>query len=345
MGLVQDILNDIRAQIAADEAVLKEAQDRRNLAAEGAMGLDGALRWFRSGSVAHGTVNKPVTDADSGLVLDRRFERFQKLGPDGDEEGPDDICDEVADLVGGKVREDYPEATVKQTRRGICVVFNKPLNEEEDPTVDLIVTLTRKDEDGLWIPDRNRNTWSASHPERHTELFTAGTKELRALRARVARLGKTWNKQFEGDRPLSSFNIMALAREYITDSSVSLDKALAGWFRYAADELGKGETEDPAGASDPIRLLLDKAVVVKRLSSAADRLEHALANEGDEGTVRDDLATVFPDYVEPPKGSKSELASALRGGSLGVGASKSGLVVGGGKPLKTTRPYGGERNA
>jgi hypothetical protein len=151
MGLVLDILNDIRSRIAASEEVLKEAQDRRDLAAEGGMELDGALRWFRSGSVAHGTVNKPVTDADSGLVLDRRNERYAKLGPDGEGEGPDDVCDEVAELVGEKVRTEYPEATVKHTRRGICVEYNEPLNADEDPTVDLIVTLTRKDAEGLWI--------------------------------------------------------------------------------------------------------------------------------------------------------------------------------------------------
>lgn len=341
MGLVLDILNDIRSRIAADEKVLEEAQDRRNLAAEGGMGVEGARRWFRSGSVAHGTVNKPVTDADSGLVLDRRNDRYAKLGPDGEGEGPDEVCDEIAKLVGEKVREEYPKAKVKQSRRGLMIEFNEPLNDEEDPTVDLIVTLTRKDEDGLWIPDRDDNTWSASHPEKHTELFTGGTKELRALRARVARLAKAWNKQFdEGDRPLSSFNIMALAHDYIKDSSVSLDKALAGWFRYAHDELEKSETADPAGVSEPIRLLLDQATVVTRLGSAADRLEHALDNEGDEDAVRDDLATVFPDYVKPPKGSKSELASALRGGKTGVGASKTGLVVGGGTALKKTRPYG-----
>jgi Second Messenger Oligonucleotide or Dinucleotide Synthetase domain len=341
MGLVLDILNDIRSQIAADEKVLKEAQDRRDLAAEGGMELDGALRWFRSGSVAHGTVNKPVTDADSGLVLDRRNERYAKLGPDGEGAGPDDICDEVAELVGDKVRTEYPEARVKQTRRGICVEYNEPLNADEDPTVDLIVTLTRKGAEGLWIPDRDDNSWSASHPEKHTELFTGDSKELRALRARVARLAKAWNKQFdEGDRPLSSFNIVTLAWENVKDSSVPLDEALAGWCRYAHDELENEETKDPAEVSEPIRLLLDREIVVKRLGSAADRLEHALDDEDDEDAVRDDLATVFPDYVEPPKGSKSELASALRGGKTGVGGSKTGLVVGGGTVLKKTRPYG-----
>jgi hypothetical protein len=341
MGLVLDILNNIRSQIAADETVLKEAQDRRDLAAEGAMETEGALRWFRSGSVAHGTVNEPVSDADSGLVLDRRNERYAKLGPDGEGEGPDEVCDEIAVLVEDKVREEYPKAEVKQSRRGLEIEFNEPLNDEEDPTVDLIVTLTRKDKDGLWIPDRDDNTWSASHPEKHTKLFTGDSKELRALRARVARLAKAWNRQFDdGDRPLSSFNIVTLAFEYVKDASVPLDEALAGWFRYAHDELDKAETKDPAEVSEPIRLLLPKATVVKRLGSAADRLEHALENEDDEDAVRDDLATVYPDYVDAPAGSKSELASALRGGNAGVGVSKAGLIVGGEKVLKTTRSFG-----
>lgn len=342
MGLVLDILNDIRDQIAADEDVLKEARARRDCVATAAMEIDGALRWFRSGSVAHAMVNCPVTDSDGGLVLDRRV--YPTLGPDGDGEGPDEIVDELRGLVEPKVRETYPKAKVKRSRRGLYVTFSEPLNEEEDPTVDLIVTLTRRDADGLWIPDLDNDDWTPSHPEKHTELFTAGTRELKALRARVARLGKAWNKQWdEDDRALSSFNIGALAWEHVEDSSVALDEALAGWFRYAHDELEAAETDDPAGVSDPIRLLLARAEVTKRLGAAADRLEEALG-EDDEDRVRDLLSGVYRDYVEPPAGSKSEMAAALRGGNVGVGASKSGLVIGGGTAMKTTRSYGGDRD-
>jgi hypothetical protein len=340
MGLVLDILNDIRGQIAADDAVLKEARDRRDLAADSAMGIEGSLRWFRSGSVAHGFVNAPVSDADCGLVLDRRS--YPSLGPDGGGEGPDAIVDELRDIVGPKVREKYPDARVTRSRRGLLIEFKEPLDEEQDPTVDLIVTLTRKDADGLWIPDLVNDDWTPSHPEKHTELFTEGARNVKALRARVARLGKAWNKQSdEDDRPLSSFNIGALAWEDITES-VGLDEALAGWFRYAHDQLERARTSDPAGVSEPIKLLLSKDEVVRRLGSAADRLEHALAHEDDEDAVRDDLATVYPDYVEPPAGSKSAMAAALRGGNEGVKGSKAGLVIGSGMPLKTTRAYGGD---
>lgn len=344
MGLVLDILNDeVRASIAADDKVLKEARDRRDLVAGSAMDVDGALRWFRSGSLAHAMVNKPVDDADSGIVLDRRS--HPTLGPDGDNEGPDDVIDKICNIVRPKVREKYPDAVVGKSRRGVLVQFNKPVTTDEDPSVDLIVTLTRKDADGLWIPDRNakreKDRWSPSHPEKHTELFTGGSRELRALRARVARLAKAWNKQWkQGNRALSSFNIAALAWEYVTDSTQSLDRTLAGWFRYAHDELEKTETKDPACVSDPIRLLLDKDEVVSRLGNAADDMGEALKNEDDEDKVRDALHRVYPDYVKPPANSKAALAAALRDGNSGLGISKTGLVIGGSTPLKTTRAFG-----
>lgn len=341
MGFVLDILNDVRKQIAAAEKVLKEAQDRRNLTAESAMDIEGSLRSFRSGSVAHGTVNKPVTDADGGIVLDRRNEKYEKLGPDGEDEGPEEVVDELCDLVRPKVREKYPKAEVESSRRGLLVKFNEPLNDEEDPTVDHIVTLTRKEADGLWIPDMDKNKWTPSHPEKHTDLFTSGTRELKALRARVTRLGKAWNKQWdEGDRALSSFNIEALVWEFIDDASVPLDRALADWFAFARGEIEKADTKDPAMVSEPIHLPKSRDLAVTRLGSAADRLAHALDNEEDEDVVRDDLSGVFWKYVDPPKDSKSALADALRKNE-GVGATKVGLTLGGGTAMKKTPSYGG----
>lgn len=336
MGLVLDTLNDIQRQIAADDRVLKEARDRRDCVANAAMKIEGALRWFRSGSVAHGTVNRPVTDADSGIVLDRRT--YPELGPNG--EGPERVVDKLCEIVGPEIRKTYPNAVVNKSRRGLYVEFNEPLNDEEDPTVDLIVALTRAEGEGLWIADRDNDSWSASHPERHTELFTSGAEEKRRLRARVTRLAKAWNAQWDkDDRALSSFNIQALAWEFIQDGSVRLDHALAGWFAYARDSISKGDTQDPARVSRPIRLLKSREVAVQRLESAAKRLAHALAEQDDVGAVQDDLATVYWDFVTPPTGSKSALADALRK-DTGVGASASGLVAGG-TAMKRTPSYGG----
>jgi hypothetical protein len=343
MGLVADILDDIRSEIAADKDVLTEAKDRRDLVAEAGMGFDGALRWFKSGSVAHGTVNAPVTDADAGLVLDRRI--HTDYGPDSSTgKGPQDIVDDLCEMLGPVVRETYPDAKMRRSRRGVLVTFSSPLTDDQDPTVDLIPTLTRKDEPGLWVPDLDDNSWSPSDPEKHTDLFTGDDKGLRVHRARVVRLAKSWNKQWSaGNRALSSFNIEALGWEFVTDTADSIDEAVAEWFSYARDEIDKALTKDPAGVSDDIKLLLSKDTVLTRLRSAAEKMEQALEADGDEDKVKDLMAGVFRDYVDAPEQSRSALAAALRTGT--AGATTSGITATGGKPMKTTRAYGRERDA
>lgn len=339
MGYVQKTLNEIQRKIAADPAVLREARKRRDLVAHATERVvKGALRSFRSGSVAHGTVNKPVTDADGGVVLDRRD--YPALGPDGSGEEPNDVVDQICKGIGTDVRKEYPNAKVKQSRRGVLVEFNKPCNDEEDPTVDHVVTLTRKTGEGLWIPDLENNKWTPSHPEKHTELFTSGTQKLRTLRARVTRLAKAWNKQWnEDDRSLSSFNVEALAWEYVQDENMSVDSALAGWFAYARDEIRKGETKDPARVSEPIRLPLGRDVAVQRLGFAADKMKHALANDDDADVVQEDLSQVLPQFVEKPTSPKEALAAALREGT--ATGSKTGIGVAGGvSALKPVRSFG-----
>jgi hypothetical protein len=56
--------------------------------------------------------------------------------------------------------------------------------------------------------------------------------------------------------------------------------------------------------------------------------------------VREALAEVFRDFVEPPANSKSAFAAVLRKGNAGVSVTTSGLALGGAKALKTTRSYG-----
>lgn len=340
MGYTLEVLNEVRAAIAANDDVLKEARDRRNLVTEASRSLGGTLRTFRSGSLAHGTVNAPVDDADSGVVLDRRS--FPSLGPEGGGEGPDDVVEELQRIVGDKARETYPNARAGTSKRGLEVSFDQPI-QEQDPTVDLIVTLTRSEGEGLWIPNLEKNSWDASHPEKHTELFTSGSRSLKAHRAHVIRLAKAWNCEF--DRPaLSSFNISALAWELITDTSLGLDHALAAWFSYAAAALAKGDTDDPAGVSPPIKLLAGRSTAVARLEEARDRILEALAHDDDEDTVRDALSRVFPSHVTAPSGSGARLASLLRSGNAGVSMTKAGIAVGSaGAAIKTTQAYGAEQ--
>src|SRR5213592_2836602 len=99
-----DVLEEIRQEISASDDELKEARERRDLVLKAAASFPGALRTFKSGSVAHGNVNNPVIDADGGMVLDRRV--YVELGPDSSVgDGPEDIVDEVRDHVMAILRE------------------------------------------------------------------------------------------------------------------------------------------------------------------------------------------------------------------------------------------------
>jgi hypothetical protein len=142
-------LDRVRATIAPEDRVLAEARARRNTVTTSARSFYGGLRTFNSGSLAHGNVNNPVSDADCGFVLDRRS--YIELGPDGDGSGPNDIMLEVAEFVMPRVREVYPYAIYTLTKRAILINFHEPI-DDEDPSVDLIVALTRKDKPGLLDP-------------------------------------------------------------------------------------------------------------------------------------------------------------------------------------------------
>jgi hypothetical protein len=255
------------------------------------------------------------------------------------------VVEKLRKRASEKLQDEYPDVEVGTSKRGLEVKFNAPI-KGQDPTVDSIVTLTRKDDAGLWIPNLETDDWDASDPERHTELFTSGSRELRALRARITRLAKAWNKQWAiGDRAFSSFNLEALAWEFVDDEDAALDEAIVAFFRYARDSVETGDTQDPAEVSEDIGLLLSREIAVKRLAGAAGQLDRALCHDDDEDVVLDALASVFRDYVDAPDGSRSALAQLLSNGNAGVTVTPTGIGVGNeaGRRLKTTSAYGGLR--
>jgi len=150
VGCTLDALNDVRGQIAAHDDALGAARERRNDVLTIAGTFPGALETYRSGSLAAGLMNHPVTDGDCGLVLDRRT--YPELGPDGDGDGPMEKVQQVRELLLNHLPSKYPKVTVELMKRGLLIEFREPLDEEQDPTVDLVIALNRKADDALWIP-------------------------------------------------------------------------------------------------------------------------------------------------------------------------------------------------
>lgn len=113
-------------------------------------------------------------------------------------------------------------------KRGIRVFMHEPLPDGKDPYVDMVVALTRRTGDGLWIPNLKARRWDASHPEKHFELMTAGSRGLRRTRAHVVRLAKAVEQAIPVPA-LSSFNLCTLGLKAIT-SPMPIEQA---WCAYS----------------------------------------------------------------------------------------------------------------
>lgn len=247
--------------------------------------------------------------------------------------------EEVRCLVREGLKQTYDGIKTWLTKRAIQLKFHEPLPNGSDPSVDLIVALQRAD-GGLWIPNLHADSWDASDPICHTSLLTAPPKAPRVVRARVIRVVKAWNAQFS-EPGFCSFNIEALALACVTEG-MTLATGMAEFFQFAAKDVAKRNTPDPAGVSNPIKLKVDRDVMVTRLESAEDSLRLALDHDDDEQAVRTALADIFWKYLDPPEGadSKAAMARALRTGNAGVSMG-AGLRLGGsGHALKTTRSFG-----
>lgn len=339
MGETANRIEDVKKKRAADDTVLAEARHRRNEVLRICRGFPGVLGTFASGSVAMGVVIDPVEDADGGMILDRRC--YPNLGPDGDGDTPIEVVGDLHEFLGPQVREIWPKTTVHDMKRGVTVRMHEPVLGDQDPYVDVVLAMYRRNAAGLWIPNLAARCWDASHPQYHVELMTSGGRTLRRTRAQTVRLGKVHNKQYSAPA-LSSFNIVALVLEAI-DSAMPIEEALHRYFEHAAASLGVRRTEDPAGVSGPIKLETTKDVAVSRLAQARDHLAVALAANDDPEVVAAELHQVFWTVLPEPTvvSSKAEVAGLLRNGTPRFRSTASGLAVAGAVTAK--RSYGGVR--
>lgn len=334
MGYTADYFYEVGRRIAADEGALEEARRRLALVRSAAGSFHGALRTYRSGSLAHHTMTAPVTDGDGGLVLDRRL--YPKLGPEGGGETPLQITEQLRQVVGDVVRKDYPRARVTTSKRGPLVRFASPVNGQ-DPTVDMVVALTRRDGPGLWIPNLQRNSWEASDPEAHVKLLSAGAPSLVATRRKVIRLLKVWNKRF-AEPAFFSFHLAVLTLIHL-GPGMGTPQALATVFDGAAKDFRAGRTTpDPAGVSANLRPETSTTNAADRMTKAGGQIREALAHDNDRDAVAAALAGLFPAEVLPWWGRG--YANAMTLISAGTATTSSVGVAGLSVPLIPTRAYG-----
>jgi hypothetical protein len=259
-AVVTEILHEI--MVPADH--LTEAKHRREVVCKLARRHPAARDHWFSGSLAHGTQNAPLGDADCGVMIDRRSTEFRAYGPDAGPEGkgPEGFVQSFAAFIEPLLAQaGYPNARIDLSgNRAIKAEFNAPVDLDElgivDPFVDLIIGLERRDGPGVWIPNRRANAWDPAHPERHTQLMTTGQSDFVAHRAHAIRLQKRAVKRDglqSGTPAMCSWNLSALALETVTER-VAIAAALADAFSAASSSIARQLTDDPAGVAGPIHL-------------------------------------------------------------------------------------------
>lgn len=302
-GALEKILTEISVRMA----VLEEARTRRDRVLRVCEEHDAARdrSGFPSGSVAHGTTNNPLEDADCGIKVDRRFHEFRVFGPDSDEDrGPEAFIQLFAEFVLPRLRRRHPAAEVDLSgNRAIKFLINEPIEFDNlgvvDPYVELIVGLDRVEEPGIWIPNRRRRGWDPADPELHTELMVARHPQpLRTHRAHVLRLAKRAVKR-DGHAPdripvMCSWNLSALALEIVTEV-LPIGEALERFFRGSSERIAFALTEDPAPAViEPIGLPegMTREASSIRLSQMADVIASARSQQSEPG-ARLELDALF----------------------------------------------------
>jgi hypothetical protein len=323
---VDGLFEEARRYIAVPDEVLKEARKRRDRIREIVEKNFATLRTFGSGSLAHGTQNDPLNDADAGVVLDRRV--YEDLGPHG--EGPRETVEEVRGLLRTELKKEYPDVRFYTGgHRAIRINFMEPIQPGAAHfTADLIVAV-RRDEGGLWIPDLDEDGWDPSHPECHVKLVAERNKKTGSQFARIMRLAKHANAHH--GKTIVSFNLLALGLETITEKA-PLPEGLALLLRHAANGLDKGFTQDPAGVSGPINANVPRRKdAAKKFKYLAELAEEALQfdADGQAAHAQRNWSKVLPGAIDPPKDGnlEAEIAAGARKGNRWVFRGAGGMSV------------------
>lgn len=348
-AVVTEILREI--MVPADH--LAEAKHRREVVCELAMRHLAARGYWFSGSLAHGTQNAPLGDADCGVMIDRRSPEFRAYGPDAGPggKGPEDFVQSFAAFIEPLLAQaGYPEARIDLSgNRAIKVEFNAPVDFDDmgtvDPFVDLIIGLERRDAPGVWIPNRRANAWDPAHPERHTQLMTAGEDELVVHRSHLIRLQKRAVKRDglqTGTPVVCSWNLSALALGTVTERS-AIAAALADAFSAASSSIARQLTDDPAGVAGPIQL--PEGHTQEETSRRLGEMGSIVARAAVAGSIfeaRSTLTPIFGVEIDNVRArqrntvTRNPLHSALKRGDLAAVTSALGAST----AVKPTRSDG-----
>ncbi|MEU4464059.1 hypothetical protein AB0G20_10120 [Streptomyces sp. NPDC024017] len=322
------LLDEGRRKIQVTAEEVDEARRRRRLlAASARRAFPGSTTYF-NGSVAHGDANTPLTDVDLGVVLSKTDAK--PYGPG--KKSALSLMEKVRHVVHEDLDDEFPKLTIEVAgrRRAVLVRFGDPVTYgQPDFTADIMTAIPHPSGCGLYIPNTKiADQWDRTDPVTHTRMVLEAIAGTKVAFARTVRLLKHWNAKHS--KPMCSWNIKALALGCL-DQPMPLIDALQIFFTYAADEIDKGPTPDPAGVAGAIPLNMPRREVHKRLCAARDYIDLAIEHERDGRplSAQHALHQVLPDLIpdaDPTEEEAARLPMAV--GAGGTAATGLGLAVG-----------------
>jgi len=297
-SILDELLEAGRGRIEVPDPVLAEARRRREQIVVALRDAFPGCRIYFNGSVAHGDATDPLADIDVGVILAPAA--AAGYGPDGG--GPLALMEAARDAIREHLKDEYDKlaVTVAGQRRAVLVRFGDPVTPgQPDFTCDVIIALDHP-ERGLWIPNAEIAAgWDRAHPVEHTRLIHQAITDTDVMFARLVRLLKHWRDRHSD--PLCSWNIKALALECIT-APMPLSRGLEVFFDYAARDLDRRLTPDPADVAGPVQPNLPRDEAVTRLRRARDTITEALTEQaaGRHASAQQKLHWLLPDVVDAP---------------------------------------------
>jgi hypothetical protein len=317
------LLEEGRRKIQVSDKELAEAKRRRQLLAASARRAFPGSTTYYNGSVAHGDANTPLTDVDLGVVLTKKD--AEPYGPG--KKSALDLMEKVREVIHEDLDDEFNKLTieVEGRRRAVLVRFGDPVTPgQDDFTADVMTALPRPSGSGLYIPNTKiADQWDRADPITHTRMVLQAIEDTEVVFARTVRLLKHWNCRHS--KPMCSWNIKALCLGCLNEP-MPLINALQAFFTYAADEIDKGQTPDPAGVAGPIPLNMPRREVHKRLRTAKEYIDLAIEHEkaGRPLSAQHALHQVLPELVPDADGTQEEAARLART-VLAGGTAASGL--------------------
>jgi hypothetical protein len=268
---------------------------------------------FLYGSYPRDTVIGNIKDVD--IVVVTNYTTYAS---------PVDVLNKLKDSLGYL----YRGPDLADQRRSIRV--DRPLSEIPDAslTLDVIPAIYQRGPDApLWVPDRDKRTWTPSHPRghmAHTSRLNSKSHQGRYFVPAVKMMKWWWKRQFELKQPgveshrrkPKGFWIETMAGQYADLSKQTYPELIASLF---ANAFGAFKIFRTSGSIPDLKDPgLDGGVVKTSITGEEfafflNTLEESL------GIAREALATPSEGRAQELWqrlfGSKAEIAASLKGGS------------------------------